>query len=122
MSRKFKALVVVVTLATVGHLQPLDNQGRDDRHLFGRFARDVNDDDPVNQITGLLEDGGEIPKKALNMLSSHFKNFNKLLKEAGNNIAKIQRELGKIGEIDITREYLHAYWQAKKELRLARTD
>lgn len=114
--------MVVVILATVGHLQPLDTQGRDDRHFFGRFARDVSDDDPVNQITGLLEDGGEIFKKALNMLSSHFKNFDKLLKEADKNIATIQRELGKIGEIDITRQYLNAHWQAKEELRLARTD
>merc|ERR1712038_2114963 len=74
MSRKFKVLVVVATLATVGHLQPLDTQGRDDRHFFGRFARDVSDDDLVNQITGLLE------------------------------------------------EYIDAYWQAKKEWRMGRTN
>ena len=125
MFRKFKVLVVVATLATVGQCQPLDTQlqGRgESSHFFGRFARDVSDDDTVGQITGLLEDGGKIPKKAMAMMKSQLKNFDKLLKEADGNIAKIQRELGKIGEIDITREYLDAYWQAKKELRLARTD
>ena len=76
----------------------------------------------MKQVTSLMTKGSKVSKKAMEQMSKHFKDFDKLLKEADNNIAKIQRELGKVGEVDITREYLDAYWQSKKELRLARTD
>jgi len=127
MFRKLKVLVVVTTLATVGQFKPLDPQVESyelatNHRFFGRYARDVSSADTVNQITNILEEGGKIPKEAMGMMQTHFKKFDALLKEADNNIASIQRELGKVGEIDITREYLDAYWQAKKELRLARTD
>jgi len=121
MSHKVKVLVFVVTLATVAHLQPMASWQLGLRPQ-PRFSRDVSGGDLVKQVTSLMTKGSKVSKKAMEQMSKHFKEFDKLLKEADNNIAKIQRELGKVGEVDITREYLDAYWQSKKELRLARTD
>ena len=166
MYRKIRVLLVVATLASVGHLLPLDSHSEssqvvNNEHFFGRFAgEDVfdspltslpnldNDDDdvransvpsgtssasaapgvgirkyiPVDLFTGILEKGAKIPKEALDIMGDHFNKVDEILSETDEYIAHIKSAVDRVQDIDLAKEYLDEYWEAKKQLRMARND
>ena len=76
----------------------------------------------LDRAIGLLSEGTKLSTEALNKLKTIVEDLDDLLQEADKNIAKLQKDFVLSNGINVTAEYLQAYWKAKEELGEIRTE